>query len=627
MAPPKFRTTKKPTVRPVTNRRIDYVNKRANQGGFKTSGPQSEAVRKMYQNAKSTYSLNEHGRSAYKKELNRDFSSVEMQNWLKDLYDRGSGLVTRTFPAGNPKDDQGPSTSKKAKLAVDSTDISDASTPDNTNSNSQHSNYSNAARDLAKVHEPSNLGSDFTQSSSGSSQSSRRTNYRPIQNLVNDSGLGNDIEMGLPGTGQGTGGSGDGNANDGMEVYHPERPLTIFGKKQSTYRKVHRFLSFAIAPTFLTETKTDPTENQVFITTALASIPWEQPVLYMNPSEFDLLPDGSYCKEVRVKIVHRGNRIAFETGEVATRLATLNQIQNVMVAFGLNKTGWGTNFSYDTFDASNPMKPTSLLAPIETNYDENFYGKANADAQFTSYIPLHQIGIPYPLPNYFNICNAVENFGGTPPLTENVNFFDGKTTINECIGEFTYTPKFGQLKMPLKHIRSGLPRIDETSYTRIPVNGCLSTTNTVTMQQSTNDATGGTVQILGAATAIDNSASALGGLFTINDYIEKSQSLKQGPWGQYEGAQIQPSIHVGLQAIPSLTSTGILSPIANWTDGQADWDVICEMDVIEYNPTKLPYATAANVPAGDVIYRADGQFIPNTNNCTYAGLHMYQPIR
>ena len=95
-----------------------------------------------------------------------------------------------------------------------------------------------------------------------------------------------------------------------MEIYSPERPLTIFGKKESTYRKVHRFMTFGIAPTWLNVDKETPTEQQRWLTTALAKIPWELPVLYMNPSEFNLLPNGSYCKEVRISIVHRGNRIA-----------------------------------------------------------------------------------------------------------------------------------------------------------------------------------------------------------------------------------------------------------------------------------------------------------------------------
>ena len=32
-----------------------------------------------------------------------------MQDWLKGLHERSPNLVTRIFPAGNPKNDQGPS--------------------------------------------------------------------------------------------------------------------------------------------------------------------------------------------------------------------------------------------------------------------------------------------------------------------------------------------------------------------------------------------------------------------------------------------------------------------------------------------------------------------------------------
>lgn len=625
MAPPNRKTT---TLAPV-NKRVEFVNRMANKEGFKTFGPKTEAVRKMFANAPSTYSLSESGREAYKNELNRDFSTKQMQDWLKGLYERSPNLVTRSFPAGNPKNDQGPSTSKRAKLHTDSTDISDDSSPSSTNSDSQHSAYSNIGRQLAREHNLSNIGSDSSSSSSSSnSSSSNNTAFRPIQNLVNDSGLGNDIEMGLPGTGQGTGGSGDGNASSAMEIYSPERPLTIFGKKESTYRKVHRFMTFGIAPTWLNVDKETPTEQQRWLTTALAKIPWELPVLYMNPSEFNLLPNGSYCKEVRISIVHRGNRIAFETAESATKLATLNQIQNILVGFGLNKTGWGTDITYTSFDAANPMKPTAFSAPTDTTYDERFYGYENANADFTTYIPTHQMGIPFPLPNYFALANAVENFGGVPPLTENVQFYDGKTTIDQHIASFKYNPKMGQLKLPLKHIRSGLPRnIASGDALNIPINGCITSTHNAKVSCNASDATGTDIAMSDEIVNPTNDTSTMSGLYTLMSNIEKSQFTKQGLWGQYERAQVQPSVHIGIQAIPSLTSTGILSPIANWTDAQADWDVICEMDVIEYNPTKLPYATSANIPAGDVIMHTSPSAIPNSNSCTYAGLYPLEAIR
>lgn len=432
--------------------------------------------------------------------------------------------------------------------------------------------------------------------------------------------------MGLPGTGQGIGGSGDGNANSGMEIYTPERPISLFGKKVSTYKKVHRFMTFGIAPTWLNVDLTEPTEQQRWLTTGLAKVPWELPIFYLNPSEFALIPDGSYVKEVRVRIVHRGNRIAFETGEVATRLATLNQIQNIMVGFGLNKTGWGTNVTYTSFDATNPMKPTALSAPLETSYNENFYGLENSDASFTNFIPTHQIGIPFPLPNYFSLANAVENYGGVPPLTENITFHDGKTTINQVVAEFSYKPKFGQLKLPLRHIRSGLPRLAPDASLEIATNGSLVQTITSVVNSAGADATGDNTTMGQQTVNPTNETSQMAGLYTILDNIEKSQFMKQGPWGQYEGQQIQPSIHIGVQAIPSLTSTGILSPIANWTDAQADWDVFCEMDVVEHLPTKLPYATAANVPAGRVIMRT-ANVVPDSNACTFAGLYPNTNIR
>lgn len=448
-----------------------------------------------------------------------------------------------------------------------------------------------------------------------------------VQPEISEATSSNDIEMGLPGTGQGTGGSGDGNANNKMMVYEPERPLTLFGKKMSTYRKVHRFLTFGIAPVWINRDLTIPTENQRYLTTALAEIPWEYPLLYMNQSEFDLLPVGSYVKEVRVRVVHRGNRIAFETGEVATKLATLNQIQNIHVGFGLNKTGWGNNVTYTSFDATNPMKPTAVGAPTYNTYDENFYGLSNANANFAVVIPTHQIGSQYPLTNYFSLINAVQNFGGVPPLSENLQFMDGKTTINQEVASFKYNPKLAPIKVPLKHIRSGLPLLTTNISPNAPLvvhtNGCLENTFNASIT-GTQDATGAVQSNNQVVNAIQNNITS--GQFTLFDPIEKSQFMKQGPWGQYQNPSIQPSLHVGIQAIPSLSSQNILSPIVNYTDCQADWDVFCEMDIIEHTPTKLPYATQANVPAGEVIYRTQ-QVFPETDACTYAGLYPNNPIR
>lgn len=444
-----------------------------------------------------------------------------------------------------------------------------------------------------------------------------------IQPEISAATSSTDVEMGLPGTGQGTGGSGDGNANGAMEVYSPERPLSIFGTKMSTYRKVHRFLTFAIAPNWVSINLTTPIEQQRWLTTCLAEIPWDKPVLYLNPSEFDLIPNGSYVKEVRIKIVHRGNRIAFETGEVATRLATLNQIQNVVTAFGVNKTGWGVNKTYTSFTVGNPMVPTAIGNPIYNTLDDEWYGFPNASASFTSVIPVHQLGIDYALDNYFCLANAVENFGGVPPLQECMTYMDGKTTIDKVVGEYSYKPNMGMLKRPLKHLRSGLPVMQSS---QILINGTIEPGTVVNPASGTIDATGA-IQTNNSSTRNPSNTFAASSDFDMFALIEKSDYLRQGQWGQYKQAHVQPSVHVGIQAIPSLTSTNILGPIENWTDAQATWDVICEMDVMEHQPTKLPYATAANVPAGEVIYDTAQGLRSTENSCTFAGLHTVNPIR
>nr|WEY02527.1 MAG: structural protein VP1 [Canine parvovirus] len=437
--------------------------------------------------------------------------------------------------------------------------------------------------------------------------------------------ISTDAEMGLPGTAKGQGGSGDGNSNSSMQIYAPERPISMFGYKTSTYRKVHRFLTFGIANTWIGINLTLPAENQRWLTTALAAIPWEYPFLYLNPSEFNLLSEGSFVKEVRIEIYHRGNRIAFETSSTAANLATLNQIQNLQVAHGLNKTGWGTDSTYLTFNgpAGEPMQPLTLGVPVNANYTANMYGADNAT--ISTVIPSHQIGAKMPLVNYFNVATSTQQFGGCPPISENIQMFDGKTTINQCVGQFTWIPKMAPLKIPLKHIRSGLPRNNVgDAVLDIHTNGALN--NTFDANLTSTAVTGA-----GASTTItqttDNPANtALPATFTIETTIEKSQFFKQGPWGQMEKPIIQPSVHVGLQAIPSLTTNNIFSPITSWSDAQADWEVIAEMDVVEHSPTKFPFATAANVPAGDVMYRTQPTD-PNQHACTYAGLYPNNVIR
>lgn len=433
-----------------------------------------------------------------------------------------------------------------------------------------------------------------------------------------------DINMAeLVGTALPQGGVPEGDQRGRLPLYKSPNVRTNFGRKLTTYKKIHRLMSFGIAHAWITKNVVSPAENQRYLTTFLAEVPWQKPFFYMTPSEFDLIPNGSYCNELRISIIHRGNRIAFETSSTVTKLATLNQIQNIGVAFGLNKTGWGTNFHYNAFSPSEKMKPTDLQRPNYQNYQDVMYGNNNNAVDFTDNIPNTQLGFKLPIRNYFAIVTSTDSRGGVPPLQNYINFYDGKTTTNECVGEFNWKPKLAPLKKPLLHIRSGLPFLGAGNL-HIPINGSLADQHTATL-------TGQEQTTQGQDTSVVNTATTPTTRFNSNQFsytsdIDKSQTMRQGPWGQYEKPKIQPSVHVGIQPIPALTSTDIASPVANWTDAQADWEIIAEMDVIEYLPTMLPYASNGNVPAGDVVFGMNSD-LPQADSCSYAGLHPREQIR
>lgn len=424
-----------------------------------------------------------------------------------------------------------------------------------------------------------------------------------------------DVDMPLPATAQGQGGTGDGNANSMMPIYKAIQPHTNFGSKISTYRKVHRFLTFGIAHNWISETV--GTENRKYLSTALAEIPWQKPFFYMTPSEFNILPIGAYVKELRLKVICRGVRIAFETAAADTTLATLNQIQNLQVAEGLNKTGWGVNFSYDSFDATQTMKPTSVAAASYTQYPQYMYGDDNIT--ITNFIPNHQVGFKMPLYNYFNLTTKDTNFGGCPPIAEMIEFYDGKTTIDQIIKETKWNPDLAPLTAPLKYNHWSL---SGTSFT-LPVNGILAGGKLATQNVTAQDSTGSTITT--SETTITGGAP-ISGDFSYQDDIDKSQLYRQGPWGQYKNPRVQPSVHIGIQAIPALTTSTFFTPVDKWTDSQCDFEVIAEMDVCEFNPTMFPHLNAANVPAGDQMFRllSSSQFVDSELRPTYAGLYLRQ---
>ena len=466
-----------------------------------------------------------------------------------------------------------------------------------------------------------------------SSSDSKKPKLNGSEKIQTDSvDLNVSSDMVLPGTAQGQGGGGDDGPMAGTEIFPLERPLTIQGHKISKFKKVHRFMSFGLAHSKISKiigpvTGQYPAETQRYITTFLANIPWEKPYMYMTPAEYNLLGPGATCKSVKITIIHRGNRIAFETASSATALATLNNIQNVGVAYGLNKTGWGVDIKPIGFESGKPMKVTNFdFSNVDQDYVKSWYGvKQDANtSEWAAELPDHQLGYKSLLRKYWSLVSSSSQNSGDPMLQSKIQMFDGKTSTNQVIGTFHYSPKIGLLKKQPEFKRYGLPQIannvngDKGAQVRVernivrPITAYINTTNADKSKYTDNE---------------DD-------MFDINDTnlisytsrIEKGPIAFKGLWDHAgDKADLQPSIHVGIQPIPALSTSSLTNNERDYTDCQADFEVVAEMVVEQMDETHYALSTTPDIAFGDKIY-AQTKFA-SYDSCVLGGRHTIENIR
>lgn len=458
-----------------------------------------------------------------------------------------------------------------------------------------------------------------------------------------------DAGMTLTGTGkdQASGGA----SSDGLAEYHIERPISLFGSKISTYRKVHKFMTFGFAPKILSS---ESNSNSRWLTTYLAEVPWHIPCFYLTPSEFNLLPIGSRVKDVSIQVIYRGSTIQFETASSATSLATLNQINDIAVATALNKTGYGSNVSFTEFTTGKPMIPSKIAKPrykpIAGKYRgmvADFYGTNNNDPKFDSYIPKHHVGRQCNIYNYAALSDEAasdtdgatnNSWGGWVCLAKHIQQMDGKTCVNQVVLSSTYSPRMGMIKNPLKSFGRGLPQPNAGGTMNIVTQGNLVAARGALIMKDNSVSEpkpGINGDRMQTSEILINLSNDNDGLYPqVDDYdiytpIEKSQISRSGFWGAQD-PHIMPSMHIGVQPVPALSSAALIleeNVFDNWTDTRAYWEVIATMNVIEHTPTELPYASVPNVPPGEVVVSLPSSEIPQNyidpenDHAPYAGLY------
>lgn len=297
------------------------------------------------------------------------------------------------------------------------------------------------------------------------------------------------------------------------------------------------------------------------------------------------------------------------------------------------------------------MLPTAIAKPkykplvgLYRGMVRDYYGSDNNETTFIGDIPKQQTGRQTFLYNYWaTTARAIDTpatnnqFGGWPCLAEKIEQMDGKTVVNQVVMTSTYKPKLAPLKTPLRSASHGLPFPVQNGNINISVGGNLVAGRqaTITVNNTTPTSSAG-IELGPTNEALlygSNSAAALPA-FDIYSPIEKCQMGRSGMWGEND-VHIQPSIHIGVQPVPALSSAALLAEDAAfnaWTDTRAYWEVKATMTTFEHNPTAWPYAPVANVPFGENVIWNPAANRPaaivdaSNDGATFCGLYTQQQL-
>ena len=312
---------------------------------------------------------------------------------------------------------------------------------------------------------PSSSGERYQPSSSSNVTSSQDITDTPVSSST-------DMSVStLPGTGKPQGDNG----SPGTDQYYITFCKTKFGKKLTTYSKTFNFVSDCFESNIVSYSQ--GLVNFNVATSELLEIPWHLPVMYMSPSEFSLLKPGARAVHLRCKVVFRGCTVKFETNASSTQIATLNTVQNLRAAVGLNLTGWGSNYFYDTLSPTNPMEPTNVVPAIygatngrTYNLIEELYGNAAR----TTIPPRYTTGNYVVGRNYW--CESTQlplingSIGWPASRLDKCNTWDGKTMINQVIVDAEYEPNIAPLNETIRYYRE---TAQNYPLNNIEINGTL----------------------------------------------------------------------------------------------------------------------------------------------------------
>lgn len=408
-----------------------------------------------------------------------------------------------------------------------------------------------------------------------------------------------------PGTGRNTDGfSGGGETGHGLIPI--QRPLGmqnfIFNR---TYRKNWRFLSYGVADRVLTGPN-----SSAALTTSLANIPWEYAFFYLSPAEWNEIRNNVGMRAVRAHITIEAynTRVAFETGGTESSRATLNQNKFLRVAKNIrSKSHIYSNNRIYTFDATETMKPIGFSSQTASQYRQalqtSMYGVEQSQLTTQQVAGAYITGQEMVLEQYLTVYTPGTGTSvGFPPYNNFVNEYNASDLVGTALVEMSYDFQFAPLSAPREFVESSM--IDtvlgnQTMATGNQVEGLCN--RKWSMDHTINPSWEATPQV-GYISGTHQMASTA---FTHSSSMYEVLPMEQG--GQYymsraihEKRQTQPSIHVGVRAVPKLTTTDG-NFIESWLDTQAYFVVSCSLDVTNDEPYAYSGDKSYAAPSNEVI--------------------------
>nr|QTZ83143.1 MAG: putative major structural protein [Phoenicurus auroreus ambidensovirus] len=438
--------------------------------------------------------------------------------------------------------------------------------------------------------------------------------------------------MELPGTGSNSSSDPD-TGNPSPENSVIPRPLQSTNGYKLLFRKNHSLLSYGLAWKI---SRLNSTSSTYLTTTSLMSIPLEMPYLYLTPAEFDWLPRGCSVKMLKVNVVMRNPRTAFETNATNTTLATLNQNKFIGIGEGLNLKTRGIDRAMK-FGASTAAMVNSGTEEIIKSHHEKFvkaaYGSLTKTPDFTEgfgNLPCSSLLLPMMNNRYF--CSVASNSThnkdiGWPDLSMYIKKGDASFLTGKTVASYVYKPTCGFISQPYQMRTNGYYGDIETGYDNNTIVNINKNGNLLSSCTKIDLATGGMTQsdlpILDFEEGEWNNLCKRTGSHYYTP-IEKAQYIMLGP-NDSGPSKVQPSLHVGVFPVPRMTTNELKIVPENYTDIEVTWDVSCEMEVeFGFNTMNLthydkPYLTNMENGAYGASLSADGSTYFQNQYSTIAG--------